>query len=651
MMKIIPAYIKYFTKHIICSLLIMSSFRVILFISTFDKSQTTDPLLIENILQTLFMGIRFDGVIIGYVMILPIVVIGTASVFYKKVRVLMNMVILYLIISYVIIIFMHCVDIPFFKNFGLRLDTSSLIWFDDFGYMINMIIRDWAFLGYFFLFMSLTCLLIFYIIKQRKKITSINHKPISNNKTTRILVNILSVLLFSSLLVLMARGSLSKKTTIKVGTAYFSNNQYLNKIALNPVFSFLYAYKLDLKDISQIDYMKKEKAIDLSKSYLSIPVTDSTLIKNYKTWQSENKDDLTNKNVIIIIMESMGSFKMGKYNGTKNLTPFLNKLIERSLYFDNIYTDGIHTFNGIYSTLFSFPSLYKMQPLEALLNVPHEGIASVLKENGYSTSFFSTHDPNFHNVSGFLKANDFQNIYANYPKKWIVSHNGVPDHKMFEYSIPILNEKFNTGKPFFTVFMTASDHSPHIIPDNIEFNPQTNKLKFQITEYADWSISNFFELASQQEWYDNTIFVLIADHGQNMGHTYDMPLSFHSTPLIIHTPSSQIFDTLHCLGGQIDVAPTVLGLLNIFHENNSMGVNLFTNHRPFMYFSSDNQIGCLDHDYYLIIRPDKKETLYKYYDLNKDDYYDVFRLKVDSMKDYMYSMMQTTQLLNNTDLN
>ncbi len=126
-----------------------------------------------------------------------------------------------------------------------------------------------------------------------------------------------------------------------------------------------------------------------------------------------------------------------------------------------------------------------------------------------------------------------------------------------------------------------------------------------------------------------------------MGHTYDMPLSFHRTPFIIYNPDLEsVADTMHCLGLQIDAAPTIMGLLNIPYEKETMGLNLFKNARSYAYFSADDKIGCLDKEYYLIIRPENIETLYQYKDLKTDDYLQKEKARVDSMKQYMFSMMQ-----------
>ncbi|MFC2100254.1 LTA synthase family protein [Bacteroidota bacterium] len=596
------------------------------------------------------MGLRFDIVITGYVLSIPFLFLGIVSFFPIKIRWLTKVIFIYLSVVYVIVILILCADIPYFLQFYSRLTTASLLWLDDSKYMLGMIFSEPSFYIYFIVFVIIIVLFTWLLFRERKKFhNELSKKSFVANKWN-IPIKILSFLIVGTLLMVGIRGRLNKKSPIRVGTAYFCNNQMLNKLALNPVFCFGYSLKSEMKEQNKIDLMNEEQAVQLAASFLSLPENDTVSSFVIAEWNKKNGSGIINNNVVIIIMESMGSYKLGKYDGPKNLTPNLNRIISNSLYFDNIYTAGIHTFTGIYSTLFSFPTLFTQQPLKERMDVPHNGIAKVLKNQGYATLFFTTHDSQFDNVGGFLKANGYDHIYSDldYPNEWILSTNGVPDHKMFEYAIPVLNKISEKGQRFFTAFMTTSDHAPLIIPENIEFEPFSDNIDQQIIEYADWSIGYFIKLASKQEWFNNTTFVLIADHGLTVGYTYDLPLSYFHTPLIVYTPSSpQICDTLHNLGGQIDVAPTILGLLNVPYENNTMGINLFKNKRPFMYFCSDDKIGCLDNEYYLIIRPENMETLYRYEHLKTENYIDSFTMKVDSMKQYTYSMMQATQAIMN----
>lgn len=642
-MRIIPPYIKFLFKIALASVAIMTVARIALYYLTIFSWEGDIIHLPGEIFSTFLMGLRYDNVIIAYILFAPFVILGFASFFTSKIHLLIKGVTYYLICAYIIVLLILCTDIPYFLQFNSRLNTAALLWIDDSSYMLSMIFNDWTFTGYFILFLLLAVGSSITISKFSRRFQTNLKNVNSNLKEPKIIFKVAFFVILGIGLIISARGSISNKSPIKIGTAYFSNDQTLNRIALNPVFTFGNSLKNDLNNHNKIELMDKNEAYDLSSQFLKLPANDSSVINLFNSWKLKNDSSSIKKNVVIVIMESMGSFKMGNFHGPKNLTPNLNNIAAKSIYFNNIYTAGIHTFTGIYSTLFSFPAIYKQQPLEQRMDIPHTGIAQILQKQGYSTSYFCTHDPNFDNVSGFLKANGYQNIFSEYPSEINMSANGVPDHYLFDYSLPTIN-KLSGEAPFLAVFMTASDHKPYIIPDNIEFEPHSEKIEDQITEYSDWSIGKFLADASKQNWYENTIFVFIADHGLNMGHTYDMPLSYHHSPLIIYTPSQpQFSDTLHCLGGQIDIAPTILGLLDVKYQNYTMGINLFTNCRPFMYFSSDDKIGCLDNEYYYILRPENIETLYRYENLSTTNYINEFPAKVDSMKNYTFSMMQSTQ--------
>ena len=214
--------------------------------------------------------------------------------------------------------------------------------------------------------------------------------------------------------------------------------------------------------------------------------------------------------------------------------------------------------------------------MEDWLDKKHAGLANTLRAHGWSTMFCTTHDPEFDTMKGFLTSHGFDRVISedDYPDDWIVSTNGVPDHRMFEFALPELNKLAKKG-PFLSAFMTTSDHKPFILPDSLWFEPKSEKLEDRIVEYADRSVARFFELASKEPWYKKTVFVILGDHGVNMGHTYDMPMSFHHTPLLFHVPGGQVSPgliTSPC--GQIDVAPTLLGMLNVPWTNRTMGIDI-----------------------------------------------------------------------------
>ena len=153
------------------------------------------------------------------------------------------------------------------------------------------------------------------------------------------------------------RGRIAKKSPIRIGTAYFSDNSFLNKMGLNPVFTFMRSC-IDLQDPKNkvLQLMDKTQAIQQVQNALS----KASFIEGSPIAREINGQapQVSSPNIVLVIMESMSAAKMQRHGNQMNLTPFLDSLSHEGLYFEQIYTAGKHTFNGIFSTLFSFPALY-----------------------------------------------------------------------------------------------------------------------------------------------------------------------------------------------------------------------------------------------------------------------------------------------------
>jgi len=340
-------------------------------------------------------------------------------------------------------------------------------------------------------------------------------------------------------------------------------------------------------------------------------------------------------------MESMSAARMKHFGSKKQLTPFLDEIATAGYFFENIYSAGVHSHNGIFSTLYSFPSIYHERHMNDV-STKYNGMPTALKKNGYSTIFFTTHCANYNNMRSFLTTNDFDKIIEqnNYPANRIVNTWGVTDDFMFEFAIPILNKQ---QSPFFATFLTTSNHGPYYVPSY--FKSSQKKIKERAVEYSDWSLRKFVKLASTQEWFDNTIFIFIADHGAVVDNIYSMPLNYHHVPLIMYAPKiikqPEIFDNI---GGQIDVFPTTMHLLGLPYVNNTMGINLFSERRPFIYFSSGHvfKYGVISDSFYLIVSKDKDE-LYHYRRRDVTNRINQYRSVAEEMKNYAKVNYQTSQ--------
>jgi phosphoglycerol transferase MdoB-like AlkP superfamily enzyme len=142
--------------------------------------------------------------------------------------------------------------------------------------------------------------------------------------------------------------------------------------------------------------------------------------------------------------------------------------------------------------------------------------------------------------------------------------------------------------------MTASDHGPWRIPQNISFKPSGASPQENCTQYADWAIGQFMEKAKKCSWYNNTVFMFLGDHGVSLGHTYEMPIAYHHVPFIIHQPAFFEPDTVSSPAYQPDVPATALAIAGGTFVNETFGINLLKDKHPFVVFSADDKLGCVD---------------------------------------------------------
>jgi phosphoglycerol transferase MdoB-like AlkP superfamily enzyme len=600
------------------------------------------------VIKALGMGLRFDTVISGFLLAVPLVLMSVAAGFKWESKIFYKLMTVFLWLVYSLAFFGCGADIPYFLHYYSRLTVAALQWTDTPGFMARMVLQDRSYSPYIMFFLASCLLWALALRRTYRKILTSGHWEPSKGRIAYLSKTIGLSLLAAFLLALGIRGRVSHKSPIRIGTAFFSTYAFPNQLGLNPVYTFFYsALEAGKNRGREIRLMDPTEALDRARAYLNIKETrryDSPLARLVQP-----KGKRIPANVVLIIMEGLSAGRMARYGSKENLTPFLDSLAGRSLCFDNVYTAGIHTFNGVYGTLFGMPALMKQHPMHGAVSMqPFSGLGQTLLAQGYTTAFFCTHDAQFDNMAGFLSNNGFQHIVSqpDYPSDRVLSTLGVPDDFMFEYSMPLLNEWHQSLKPFLAVFLTSSNHGPEVIPPGIPFAPKSRELSKQIVEYADWSLEKFVGLCRREPWFDNTVFVLVADHGVSLDPVYDLPLSLNHSPLLVYGPGT-IKSPKACQspGGQIDIGPTILGLLNVPYVNNTLGADLINEPRPYAYFCADDKIGVVDRENYLVIRENGPSSLYHYRQRDPVDHSAGQPGLCDSMRVYAYSMMQAAQWL------
>lgn len=595
------------------------------------------------IFSALLRGIWFDNVIACYISALPLVVICILGLFNKVNKITFNSFNIYYILIYTVVFAIGFADIPYFAYFFKHLNSSIFNWNEESSTTVKMIFEETSYYIYMGVFLLVVIAFGYLVFKLSKRLLKLQQE---NIKGKEYFIYIPTCIILAILCILGIRGRFGYNP-IKTSQAYFCNNSFLNQLGINPSFYFLRDVIESSKTHHSIDNVISEKdAISYTQKFFGLNPADEqqSPIARYIKAESPAKD----MNVVVILMESMSADLLKVTENGKEITPFLNQLIKKSYYFDHFYSAGTHTNHGILATLYGLPALFDKNMMKNVTIPLCQGLPNTLQEQNYKTMFFMPHESQYDNMNAFLLENGFEEIYSqeNYPPKMRKNSFGVADDFLLSYSLNKINEKAPTSSPFFATILTVSNHPPYIVPE--KFEKVSTKPEFQIVAFADDAIRQFFADAEKQSWFKNTIFVLLGDHGKIVGtQTYEMPLSLNHIPLIIYSPAfTDMPTTVSNPGGQVDVFPTIMGLLDRSYMNNTFGVDMFKTKRPYMFFSSDNALGCIDEKYFYTYNfKSKIDGLYEYSENSSDNLLSQFKQKADSMNLYSAAMFQTANYM------
>ncbi len=319
----------------------------------------------------------------------------------------------------------------------------------------------------------------------------------------------------------------------------------------------------------------------------------------------------TNKNVVIIILESFG-----RENIQIGQTPFLDHLIEKSLFFENGFANGKLSIDAVPSTLSSIPSLMNNSLITSSYSINKVyGLPKILKDNGYQTAFFHGAFNGSQNFDQYCKVAGFDNYYGKneyegpeaFDGRW-----GIFDEEFLQY----FSKKMTSFKqPFFTTLFTISSHNPYIIPEKHKgkFPKGTTKIQESIA-YADFALKQFFETASKQDWYKNTLFVVTADHtsSEPTAEKYKTNVGKFRIPILFFDPSNpNLIGKNYKNLQQIDIMPSVLDYLNINTKMVTFGKS-YLSYKDFIVYFLDNVYHYISGNYYFAFDGKKAIGLYNF---------------------------------------
>ncbi len=396
------------------------------------------------------------------------------------------------------------------------------------------------------------------------------------------------------LIVFGSRGGFQKGPPIRWGDAFFSHQTFANQLALNGIFTLVKAAE-DYNRARSIRIWKtdlpQEEALKTTRSMILLPGDKLLLPEEYPLLrllgQEDRRVEFTPRprNVVLILMESLSAEFVHAMGAPWNTTPVLDGLISKGILFERFFSQGTHTHQGLYATMCSFPNLpgheYLMQS-----NLGQQGIPSLsrlLKLQGYKTLYVYNGAFNWDNQEGFFRnqgmdifvgRDDFKNPIFKDPT-W-----GVSDEDVMRRAIKEI-DKLAPETPVFALVQTLSNHEPFKLPSPAPFKdlegPSNLVPRLNGIRYMDYALGVFFKEASQRPWFNQTLFVILGDHG----FAYKAPesllgLSSHHIPLVLYYPGDARYAGMRVnkVGSQVDVLPMVLGLLNMPVPNQAWGRDL-----------------------------------------------------------------------------
>lgn len=586
------------------------------------------------IFKAFVMGFRFDTVIACYVLA-PVLLSLLVGYFFNIKNVLFYTIVHYFTVTIFSVCFIiSLIDIPYFNFFFNRFTVQGLAWMDSPSFVFKMILQEPS---YLLALLGLVLILLIYFFVMRKLfkrylLPQTQKMPVQPASNIKIITSFISILLLGFLF-LGIRGRLEQKSPIRVGTAYFSNNPLINQMGLNPVFTFIKSIEEKAKLAkTELNLMDKAEA-------QAFVAAEFERMRATTIGERELVFD-QNTNVVLVMMESLGTCFIGDF-GAEKLTPYFDQLIGESVSYDKVYTAGIHTYNGVYSSLFGQPALMDKHTMHyTVIPEVKGGLHAVLKEKGYNTYYYTTHDDQFDNIGGFLSANGAEKIISvqDYDTAEVKSTMGVPDHVMFNRIIEQLNAR-KSDKPFFVSVLTGSFHTPFVLPTDIPLKTKSKDLKDKMVEYSDWAIGKFIQDAKKADWFDNTLFVFVADHGAYKGVSpYEIALTYHHTPYLFYAPAKLTPKRVDNIGLQIDTPAMIYSYLGIENKQ-TLGIDFDIHPRKYAFFSADDKLGVLDEEYFYIWNRNGQEYLYKYKTNDKTNYIKSMPEKANEMKYYGFAML------------
>lgn len=382
----------------------------------------------------------------------------------------------------------------------------------------------------------------------------------------------------------MLLGAVALANVFDGGLKDRSSNTYNNELAANGVYSFFQAYRLNELDFKRF-YANLPEAE--AKRRVQHEIDESAHARPHQQGPRHAAATVApaqvpafgaekRPNIVLITVESLSADYLGVFGNKKNLTPHLDRLAQDGLLFTNLYAIGTRTVRGLEALSAALPPLPGQSVVRRRNNDQLFTLGSVLRERGYATQFIYGGFGYFDNMNAYFAANGYEIIdRSSMPREKVGFANiwGVADEYLLNRTLEELDQAHAARKPLLAHVMTTSNHRPYTYPEGrIDIPSKTGRNG--AVKYTDYAIGKFIEQARAKPWFDDTIFVVVADHCASSAGKERLSIPKFHIPALVYAPKYVKPGRVEQLASQIDIAPTLLGLLGRSYPSLFLGHDL-----------------------------------------------------------------------------
>ena len=651
-LKPLPADIIFLIGYALVSIIILALLRGMLLYRNYDLA---DGIPAIDLARAFLVGARFDLIVVC-VMALPLVL----ALFFPNGLGRRKLALVWLGLTGMLTIFSGVVELDFYHEFQTRLNSLAFQYLkEDPATVTSMIWHGFPVISYLLLWFLLWGIYFYALLL-------VNRFSVKREgKRGRMLIRIPVVTLLLFVTAWGVRGTLRTGPPLRWGDAFHSPYLFANHLALNGTFTLVKAAMGRSKEAAAEHWLKampENTAQERIRKLLLTPRDELINPDSYPLLRRHTpivRLPRPPQNIVLIIMESFSAEFAGALGHDHGITPEFDKLTKEGLLFDNFFSNGTHTHQGMFASVACFPNLPGYEYLMQQPKGQHQfsGLPVLLKPRGFNDLYVYNGDFSWDNQQGFFRNQGMTNFvgrneYKN-PKfsdpTW-----GVSDEDMFTRSLQELN-KLDQSEPFFAVLQSLSNHTPYALPDKLPVAEVTGfgDLNQHLTamRYSDWALGQFFAAARKMPWYDKTLFIIVGDHGFGVKRQLSEInlLRFHVPLLLIAPGLHEIYGALnHKVGTQVDIVPTAVSLLGkpFVHQcwgrdllslpENDPGVGMI---KP----SGSDQTVALIRGNKVLIKPPNGKVLLGQYSLNSGESYQRIEDAAtrDSMKQDLTAFIQS----------